>query len=45
MATMIFFIPTGDSREEKCVLESDNYDLNNQLTYPVKVSEGNEVYF
>ena len=44
-----FFITAGNSGEEECLVESDNYDLNNQLTYPftnpVKVCKGDEVYF
>ena len=42
-------ITRGDSGEEECLIESDNYDFNNQLTYqfsePVKVFEGDEIYF
>ena len=42
-------VTRGNSGEEECVVESDNYDFNNQLTYqftdPIKVYEGDEIYF
>ena len=39
----------ADSAEEECIVQSEHYDFNNQLTYqftePVKIYEGDEIYF